>query len=168
MVNRRKMILSVCIIAALIIVGVIGVIYMMQMHLDTDIYIFADLSECQLLESLNNKDEKFIKYQDAALDDHIRDLKYTSFFGGEYSCDLYEFEIFAYEFSDAASAQSYFENATGKNSDDVDPNFSLVSGFMSSHIIAFNENKAYSIYFPTSAFSEISQLLAEHFTIKIN
>ena len=67
----------------------------------------------------------------------------------------------------STSAKTYFENATGKNSDAVDTNFSMVSGMLTSHIIVFKDNMAYAIYCPSDALSDVSMVLADCFQLKI-
>ena len=165
MQKNYKIALAVCCFM-LILIG-IGGLAVLHQSLDTSIYIFSDIKECQTIETLDAKVGRFQKYQDTAFDKHANDLKCTAFFGGEYSCDVYSFQIFAYVFEDTTTAQEYFERTTGKVSDSLSTNFSLASGVISSHLVVFDGKHAYAVYFPTSATAEVLQLLSVCFETKI-
>ncbi len=168
MEQRYRILLITCLAVVLIFVLITASMLFTRHSVKSGIYIYASIDECKALESLDDEGGKFAAYSDAISDQHIRDFQYSAFYGGEFSCKAYSFQLFAYEFNDAITAQLYFEKATGRNSDEVDPNYSLVSGTMSSRLIVLSGNKCYSAYFPTSALANVTQLLSEIFSVKIN
>ena len=139
----------------------------LQVPFFPDYYIFADITECEVLETLDAENGKSTKYQDTTKDTHIDDLQYSSFFAGEYASDQYKFKIFAYEFEDAASAKAYFENITGKSSDEISQNFTMSAGIISTELVVLSDCKAYTVYCPTYAVSDVLAILENNFSIKI-
>ena len=78
-----------------------------------------------------------------------------------------EFEIFAYEFKDSDSAKRYFNNVTGKNSEELDTNFSASMGMTSYRLVIIDFKKAYIVQGPSNNAEEIQDFLKENFTVKI-
>lgn len=158
-------VLSVILIFALLFA--VGSIFsgLIQNH---RIHIFADIDECASLETKRVDGWQFTKYADATSDKNAKNLEFTAFFGGKFTCESFDFEIFAYEFSDATNAQTYFKVITGKDPGGVDPNYSLESGASDSRLVVYNGNNAYAIFFPTNALSDVLQLLSEIFSVKIS
>ena len=162
----KKQIVVVCIVA-IILIGLCIMIPAFHAHSNISIYIFEDISECNALVSLNEEGGSFTKYQDAEQDENLENLQYVQSFTGKYTCDRYTFEIFAYAFADSASARTYFENITGKNSYTLEENFSISSGLTSSRIIVFKGNMAYAVYCPASDIDDVSEVLETAFRQKI-
>ena len=165
--TKRKMITLVACVFAVVIIAVCVALPFLQIHRNTNVYIFSDISECNALEELSVTDGHFTRYQNTTQDSNLQGLQYAAFFAGKYSCEQYTFEIYAYEFTEPAAAKTYFENATGKNTNELDSNFSLASGMTTSHIIAFHKNMAYAVYCPSNDLSDVSMVLAEYFQNKI-
>ena len=165
--NRKQMVTLVGCILAVLLIGLSIVMPTLRLHVNTDIYIFEDISECEALASLKTEGGNFTKYQDTKLDGNLNNLQYSKFFAGKYSCAQYNFEIFAYAFDDSASAKTYFKNATGKDSTALDANFSIVSGIMTSHIIVLKGNTAYAVYCPSTDLADVSMILADCFEIRL-
>lgn len=166
--SKNQIIALLICVLVVVLAGFAIVSPIFQGHWDAKICIFADMAECESLEDLSVGEGRFTRYHNTALDDKLNGLQYTSFFSGSYSCDQFEFEIFAYKFVNANSAKTYFENVTGKNSDSRESNFSLVSGAVRSHIAVFSGDSAYAAYFPTSALTNVLEILSKQFTIQIN
>lgn len=162
----KKQIVVVCVVA-IILIGLCIMIPAFQAHSNISIYIFEDISECNALVSSNEDGGNFTRYQDAEQDENLENLQYVQSFAGKYTCDRYTFEIFAYAFADSASARTYFENITGKNSYTLEENFSISSGLTASKIIVFKGNMAYAVYCPSSDLADVSNVLADLFTIKM-
>ena len=161
----QKIICLVCVLAGLVI-AIVGGIYVCCVHWDANIYMFAEIAECESLRALNNTEGKFTEY-DTALDKHLGNLSYLSAFSGKYTCDKFSFEIFSYTFADEEAAKIYFEKATGKNNDNRDTNFSLASGILSSRIVVFSGNRAYAVKCSTMDLHAVLQMLEDQFTVKI-
>ncbi|MBE6958460.1 MAG: hypothetical protein E7447_04845 [Ruminococcaceae bacterium] len=154
-------------VVAIILIGLCIMIPAFQAHSNISIYIFEDISECNALVSSNEDGGNFTKYQNAEQDENLENLQYVQSFAGKYTCDRYTFEIFAYAFADPASARTYFENITGKNSYTLEENFSISSGLTSSRIIVFKGNMAYAVYCPARDLDAISEVLENCFQVKI-
>lgn len=136
-------------------------------HFDNDYYIFSNISECNNFEINKDEDAKITYYTTPEKDSNLKDLEYDSFFGAKYlSLDI-EFEIFAYEFKDSNSAKKYFNNVTGKNSEELDTNFSASMGMTSYRLVIIDFKKAYIVQGPSSNAEAIQDFLKENFTVKI-
>ncbi len=166
MSKKRIIALTFCVLAV-VGIGICAVIPVLRLHFNTSIYIFSDISECNALEAPSVADVYFTKYQNTTQDNNLNGLQYTEFFAGKYFCEQYTFEIFAYEFADPLAAKTYFENATGKNANELDANFSMASGATTSHIVVFNGNMAYAVYCPSNSLFDVATVLEDHFQIKI-
>ena len=165
--NKRRIVTIMVCVLVIVLIGLCVLIPVFQLYKNVSIYIFEDISECEAIESLNAEGGHFTKYQDTKKDDKLDNLQYAEFFAGKYFCDQYTFEIFAYVFDDSALAKTYFENATGKKSDTLDTNFSMVSGLTTSHIVVFKENKVYAVYCSNDDLADVTAVLADSFTTKI-
>lgn len=164
--KRRIFICSFCVLFIALIIWGIKMFHVYDSNF-SNIYIFADIQECQAMEALSDNGGKFTKYQDAGKDKYSKDLSYTAFFGGEYCSSKCEFEICAYEFEDTVAARKYFDRVTGKNSYTMDKNFSLSSGLIHSQLVVFEKNKAYAMSFPTSVLYDVAQIMVKYFTVKV-
>ena len=151
-------VLLLCLIAWFVVVSI--------MVAGASVYMFADMEECK---SIASADGSFSEYADASSDKNIKGLNYTDFFAGKYDSGDFRFEIFAYEFDSVDSARTYFKKVTGKNSRDMETNFSLSSGIFSSRarMVVFNNNLAYIVYIPTMDVKDAAEFLSEVFSIKI-
>ena len=165
MVKKRKCFIILVAVGAMVCIATM--LFVLSVHMSSNLYIFADIDECELLASSNQEEGVFTNYTNALSDRHIRQLSYVSFFAGEFSGKTISFQIFAYEFADELSAKTYFENATGKNSGKLSQNFSLASGLLESQIVIFDGTRAYSAYFPTRSLSEVLRILENCFTVKV-
>ena len=111
--------------------------------IEIDVHMFSNIKECQVIESLNdNANVKIIASPDE--DKYFKDLQFQNFFGCEYTSDDLTFELFAYEFSNADMAMSYFENSTGKG-EDPNSTFCDSTGMLWFKRIVVKENKAYAV-----------------------
>ena len=137
-----------------------------------DFYIFADISECENLNSLDYEGAQFNKYSTSNNDKELGELKYNSFVAGKYTSEELDFEIFAYEFDSADTAKKYFKNVAGK-SNDRDTTFSASSGFglfgpSQYEIIVIDYERAYRVVTDQMHDEEIKKALGQIFSIKIN
>jgi len=111
---------------------------------ETDVHIFSNIEECQVIESLND-DSSYVKtYSSPDEDENLKNLQFEEFFGCKYTSDDLDFELFAYEFSNADIAMSYFKNLTGKEND-PNPTFCDSSGMFWFKRIVVKENNAYTV-----------------------
>ena len=158
--KKTAVVLISVLLLCLIVVLVVGAI----MVTDVSVYMFADMEECK---SIASADESFSKYTDASSDKNIKALTYTDFFAGKYDSGDFEFEIFAYAFDSVDSARAYFKEVTGKNSRDLENNFSVSGGLTRGRIVVFHNNLAYTVYVPTMDIKDVAEFLSEAFSIKI-
>lgn len=169
-VNMKSKLPIILIIFSLcaIILGVSITAIISFKHLNADVYMFKSIEECWKIETQAEENSVFNRYLDTSRDNYLSGLSYNSFFSGKYSCEQYEFEIFAYEFNDTMSAIEYFKKITGKDSIQKSTNFSLSSGIAQSRIIAISETNAYIVYCPTKDFTDVCKMLEKIFTVKIS
>ena len=113
-----------------------------------DIYIFADMSECEAFRAMCDKNGTFTEYIDMPADENLGDLSYVTCFAGTYLCDDYSFEFFAYEFEEGEMAKQYFRNCTGKNTNALSENFSLSLGLLRTRLAVVKDAKAYVVFAP--------------------
>lgn len=168
MLHKSTKIIIALSASVIFIIGLFLAITTALNHANVEIYVFEDISECQALETLDKVDGAFIRYQDTAKDKHLADLEFTSYFAGEYSCKQYHFQIFAYEFCDVSNAKEYFNNVAGKNTDELNRNFSLSSGIINSELVVLYDARAYRVHFPTNNLLEITQILEDIFSLKMS
>lgn len=159
--TKLGVILACCFLLALMIALLVTALY----HGDPVITVFADLEECKTLSK--QTDAVFSAYEDVKLDKAVKDIRYSAFYAGEYSCDQYDFEIFAYTFESTEDARVYFKNTTGKKSEGMYSNFSVSSGFFTSRVVVFEENRAYSVSTKTANLKQVCEFLAGVFSREI-
>lgn len=165
--SKKQTIVAVVVGLMTILVAICLAVPVMRIYMSANIYIFADITECNKLEALHIQNGQFTKYQDTAQDDNLKNLSYSASFCGKYSSDQCRFEIFAYEFKDTASARTYFEKAVPKDSGNLEQNYSISSGMGGTELVAFSGNKAYAVSCPTRMLSDVLAILEETLTVKI-
>ena len=89
----------------------------------------------------------------------MKNLEYAEFWAAEYSCPEFKFELYAYEFVNSDVAKQYFNNITGKKSDDV--SFSSSSGMTKTRLAVVDHEKAYILFVHNSDFVEVNEFLGE-------
>lgn len=167
MTKRTKKILLVVCVSVVAITVVLMAIARFATLWNAEVFIFSNIDECKAIENRSGETVSFTKFQDATQDDCLQGLSYISFYAGKYSSDQLKFELFAYEFDDVASSRSYFENITGKDTEQMEQNFSISSGMITARIVAYSNNHAYAVYCPTNNLPNVMQILEELFTVKI-
>ena len=146
----------------------VAAVLMANVLLNLDVAIFANMEECKAISQSVGSNGGFSVYEDVASDKAIRTLKYTECYAGKYTCDNYDFEIFAYTFETTEDARAYFKNATGKKSKDMDANYSISTGLFSRvRIVVFDENRAYVVYTAKEDVTEVNAFLCDIFTKKL-
>lgn len=131
-----------------------------------DVYIFQDIKECQNI--IANKDENTdIEVFDTPNDDkYLKDLRYNDFFSCRYSCDDFDFEMFAYEFVDSDTSKEYFENVTDRTSE-RDSDFLSWGGILSYSRVVIDGKNAYIIHSSTSNQEKINKFISTVFSVKL-
>ena len=132
---------------------------------DFDFFIFSDISECDLLYCVSD-DAVIDKYDTPTGDKHLGDLKYKEFFGAKYTEKDIEFEIFAYSFESAESAQKYFEHVTGKDYG-LATNYYATGSFMSYILVAIDNENAYFIDISNGSLEELEIIIEKIFSIRL-
>ena len=155
----------------LILFGIITVLLMTALTIkvlktNRQVYIFADISECQAIVQRAN-DGEFSRYDTPSADKNVDGLAYTAFFAGAYSGDSCNFEIYAYEFVDSSTAEIYFQRSANKDTAGVNPNFSGGSNLVDADIVVLHGCTAYAVYMPSACENEVYQFLAGIFSIQI-
>ena len=161
---KKRLLITLIVFSLIVTVGLTAIALRTRKLVDTNIYIFANIQECNALDATG----KFIPYSDVSKDSHIGELPYTAFYAGEYKDEFVEFQIFAYEFSDTEAARAYFKHTTGKDSKQLTQNFSLSEGMRNARIVVFSENHAYVAYFSNDSTQEVLEILKDIFSTKIN
>ena len=160
------------IISVIILIGVIFIPVLIKSISDSICFpeeigscIFSDISECERFEEYDNVDVK--KYDNPEMDKNIKDLDYVKFYSAEISCLDFEFEIFAYEFRNIESAQTYFENVTGKEVS-ANTEFSSSFGPLSGRRIVIDGKNAYVIYCSSIDEKAVLNFLYKTFTVNLD
>ena len=109
---------------------------------------------------------KFESYSPKETDKNIKDLLFEESFCGKFSCDDFEFVIFAYEFADSESAKQYYINNTGKIND-PSTSFSESWGVTFGEIIVIDLERVYRIEAKTKYREEVCSFLNEIFSKEI-
>ena len=164
--KKNALIAAIIIVSIVFLLTAIGIgtsMFNMFKHLDTPIPMFANIEECSALDA----DGKFTPYSDVSNDSHIQNLPYTAFFAGQYKDDAVKFEIFAYEFPDTESARAYFQNITGKASENMTHNYSLSDGMFGGRLAVFQDHRAYIVSCSYNMIWEIVAVLEEIFSLGV-
>lgn len=131
-----------------------------------DVHIFADINECQRIQTLMTMDAELKVFTSPQEDKHLKDLEYQEFFGCEYSSEELAFELFAYEFANGDTAITYFKNATGKENN-PNPTFSNSSAMGVYDSVVVNGNKAYSVRCKATQKEKVTEFLNGIFTAEV-
>ena len=161
--NRKLGIILACVVLLILIADLVITV---DIFANLDVAIFANMEECKAISQGVGHNGDFSAYKDVASDKAIRELKYTDCYAGKYTCDNYDFEIFAYTFETTEDARAYFKNVTGKKSNEMDANYSVSAGIFLSRarIVVFQENRAYIVYTAKADIREVSEFLSSIFT----
>ena len=128
--------------------------------------IFENISECNDIKMSTLPGSKFESYSPKETDKNIKDLLFEESFCGKFSCDDFEFVIFAYEFADSESAKQYYINNTGKIND-PSTSFSESWGVTFGEIIVIDLERVYRIEAKTKYREEVCSFLNEIFSKEI-
>lgn len=129
-------------------------------------YIFADISECEAIKMSKLDGARFESYDPHEKDDNLKDLNFEKSFCGKFTCDDFEFEIFAYEFSASETAKAYFVSETGKT-DNPDTTFSGSWGATNGRFIVLDSERVYQIKSKSKYRDDIFEFLSEIFSKEI-
>ena len=129
--------------------------------------IFANIEECQKINSFKSEYADVEIYDSPARDKHLNNLEFLEWFGCKYTSEDCTFEIFAYEFLDSGIAMAYFKNVTGKEHN-PNPTFSQSTGLRFYESIVVSGNRAYSIYGNKYDKANIIEFLNNWFSETIN
>ena len=127
--------------------------------------IFSDISECEKFKEYDGINIK--KYDTSEKDKKLKGVDYEKFYAAKISCSEFEFEIFAYEFNDIGSAQTYFENVTGKEVS-ANTEFSSSFGPLSGRRIVIDGKNAYVIYCSSIDEKAVLNFLYKTFTVNLD
>ncbi|MBQ4585481.1 MAG: hypothetical protein IJA82_04675 [Clostridia bacterium] len=130
-------------------------------------YIFDDISECENITKTEYTNAKLSRYDTPINDNNLGNLEYLEFFGGCFSSDEIEFEIFAYEFQCINDAQKYFKNVTDMDSDSNSA-VSIYSHNFKTRIIVTHFECAYLVKTPSSDANAVLDLLNDTFSVHVN
>ena len=148
-------------------------IYMSLNPLPSEYYIFQNIEECELLVPNDQSNISIERYGAPIKDKNLKDLPYYDFFGIKFKSNTLEYELFAYEFTNADSALKYYVNFTGEKSyekklplNEQEDNILLSAskGMSLFCIIAVSQNRAYKLIAPSKYTDEINELLAHTFS----
>ena len=130
-------------------------------------YIFSEIQELENMELQFEEYGEVDRYNDTSKDKNIKEMQYDRFYGAYYKCEDFEFEIFAYEFSNIYNAKKYFQNVTGKECKTT-VNFGTTSGMsQKTQMIVINQENAYLILFENEFAKEIENFLSENFALHL-
>ena len=128
--------------------------------------MFSDLSECSAIEAENAEGVEITVYDSPDKDKYIKDLAYTNFYACTYSSAELQFHLFAYEFSDQATAQAYFANATGQDATRT-PFYLDWRGLTTYERIVINNNLAYTVRAKASDRDAVIEIINRIFSEEI-
>lgn len=173
--NKKTFTMVVCsILFAGVVIGALT--YMFHHPLTHEYYIFQNLEECELLLPADRSQINIDRYDSPDSDKSLKELHYHDFWGLKFQSDALEYEIFAYEFTDADSALQYYINVTGQHryekklplkSEDENKFLSASKGTSSYRMIGVYQNRAYQIITPKQYADEVNKLLANTFSQKL-
>ena len=173
--KKARELVVFAILFAIVVIG--GLAYMFFSNRTPDEYfIFQDINECEQLIPADKDNANIEQYDTPAKDKDLKGLSYDNFWGMKFQSDAMEYEIFAYEFKDADSALKYYVNVTGQhnyekklplNSEDENKNLSASKGMFSYEIVITYQNNAYRLTAPSKYEDEVTELLANTFSLKI-
>lgn len=133
---------------------------------DVEVYIFSDLSECHTIEIEKPNGVQVTSYDSPAGDQYIKELIYNDYYAFNYSSDEAQFDLFAYEFPDQATAQEYFKNATGTDTTKA-VTFSDSQGLTTYRRVVISNNLAYSVLAKASDADAAIEIINQLFSEKI-
>ncbi len=134
---------------------------------DRKVYIFSDIEDCRKVSNKAVDSANVEIYASPEKDENAGSLTYESFFGCNYECDEFEFQIFAYEFADEITSEKYFENVTGRK-----PNGKTSVGTISGAQTVYRRTarfgkQAYCFYTETKNVEKVIEYLNRIFTVEI-
>ncbi|MBQ7761769.1 MAG: hypothetical protein IJ400_06915 [Clostridia bacterium] len=132
-----------------------------------DYYIFDDISECEKLTKTEYTNAQLTRYDTPINDNNLENLEYLEFFGGYFTSDEAEFEIFAYEFQSTNVAQKYFKNVTDMDSDSNSA-VSVYSYNFKTRIIVADFERVYLVKTSSSNTDAVLDLLENTFSVRVN
>lgn len=160
---KKRLLITLIVFSLIVTVGLTAIALRTRKLVDTNIYILANIQECNALDATG----KFTPYTDASQDTHVENLPYTAFLAGEYHDGDVAFQIFAYEFESLDTARAYFDDITGKDSSTLSRNFSLSEGMRDGRLVVFDNHCGYAAYFSNGSTQEVLGILEEIFSVRI-
>ena len=133
---------------------------------DVEVYIFSDLSECRTIEIEKPNGVQVTSYDSPAGDQYIKELIYNDYYACNYSSAEVQFDLFAYEFPDQATAQEYFKNATGQDTTKT-VTYLDSQGVTTYRRVVISNNLAYSVLAKASDADATIEIINQLFSEKI-
>ena len=131
-----------------------------------EIHIFSALSECRAIKSEKLEGVQVTSYDSPAGDQYIKELIYNDYYACNYSSAEVQFDLFAYEFPDQATAQEYFKNATGQDTTKT-VTYLDSQGVTTYRRVVIRNNLAYSVLAKASDADAAIEIINQFFSEKI-
>ena len=129
-------------------------------------YIFDNIEECSAIENSELSGAKFEHYNSLKKDKELNNAVPLHSFCGKFSCDDFEFEIYAYEFADGEAAFNYFKNIPGDRVSYKTTDFYFQQNFDSCVLAVVNFESVYKILYDADNRDQVHEFLSEIFSIK--
>ena len=171
-----KIFVALSIVPLVIAVGFF-ILFTVQPPVDPILYIFSDIDECENIETYGSEHAEITRYDSPTKDKYWDGLKYTAFYGANYTSAEFDFKIFAYEFQTSEHAMKYFENITGKkiigqnvsgNDDHPETTFSTSAGATTYRRVVIDARNAYLITSSKKDAKDVEQFLSKVFSKKLD
>jgi len=112
------------------------------------VFMFQDIDECKQLMSYEQIEVECMEFDFPSHDTFYRECEYQEFWGLDYKSSTFEYEIFAYEFSNRDDALAYYMRASEQKESDLTEKQTQFFWVWSSNeyrIVVVSENKVYNI-----------------------
>ncbi len=129
--------------------------------------IFADMGECAKIIEYADADTRIEKYEDPKKDAMWNGTDYKSFFGVHYRSRNLSFQLFAYEFEDAATARLYYKGKEGNAREAENETSYFINAACGDQFRAsvFYGEKGFTVYTYVEQERGVMQLLYSHFSV---
>ncbi len=124
--------------------------------------IFSNISEFEIIESEFLNQGEVEKYNDTSKDENIKELQYVAHYAAYYTCEDFEFEIFAYEFENSDASREYHKNVSVETDKSVSMHRTV--GITQTKLVLIDNTMAYSAFYSNADAEQVEHFFCTAFS----
>jgi hypothetical protein len=132
--------------------------------------MFQDLDECKELMHYEQLPAEIKEYTDPQIDKNFKNFEYERFWGMSYHSENLDYEIYAYEFTNAEAVLKYCRQVSKNNNTHIDESGTLYLTQLGGGeyiIFVVKDNMAYKLVAYNTPNFKINNMLSKVFSIKV-